>query len=156
MITADKDWFLKDFASLSNDELYDILTLRSRIFIVEQFCPYQDLDQSDKEVLHLFHKENEEILAYSRIVAPGVHYHEASIGRIITSPEARGKGLGVKLMNKSIETVEKNFVSSDIKIGAQCYLEGFYNKFGFKKEGDVYLEDGIPHYKMLRVNGTTL
>jgi len=157
MPTEDIKWSIKGFYELSNDELYDILALRAQIFILEQFCPYVDPDNTDKQALHLFSKDHTgQILAYSRILEPGIHYPEASIGRIITSPDARGKGYGKMLMIKSIEAVREKYGAINIKIGAQSYLEKFYAKHGFKKEGDVYLEDNIPHYKMVREATTTV
>lgn len=109
-------WYLKSFNELRNDELYDILALRAQIFVVEQFCPYADADGDDKSTLHLICKSaDDSILAYSRIIHPGLHYPEASIGRIITSETARGTGLGSELMKRSIQAVESEYGKVAIK-----------------------------------------
>ncbi len=142
-------WTCKKFDELELHELYDILQLRSSVFIVEQNCPYQDCDNKDFHALHLMGKENGKLLAYARLIPAGISYRESSIGRVVSSPDARGKGLGKQLMRESIEQIEKKFHTNTIRIGAQLYLEHFYNAFGFIKDSDIYLEDNIPHIEML-------
>lgn len=145
-------WYYKSFKDLTNIELYQILQLRNEVFIVEQNCPFQDLDDKDFRCFHLmgFDTETQKILAYTRIVPAGVSYPEASIGRVVTSPLARGGGVGRILMQKSIELLEEIYGGVSIKIGAQLYLKKFYESFGFQQGGDVYLEDGIEHILMDR------
>jgi ElaA protein len=142
-------WTCKEFEKLDLHELYDILHLRNAVFIVEQNCPYQDCDHKDFRSLHLMGKENGKLLAYARLIPPGISYRESSIGRVVSSPDARGKGLGKQLMWECIQQIEKKFHSNSIRIGAQLYLEHFYTSFGFIRDSDVYLEDNIPHVEML-------
>ena len=142
-------WSCKPFKDLTNEELYEIFHLRIEVFVIEQNCPYQDADGKDLKSFHVQGKQNGKLIAYTRIVPPGVSYMEPSIGRVITSKEARGTGAGKILMTKSIEYLKKEFGNTPIRIGAQAYLQKFYEGFGFVKEGDGYLEDGIPHFIML-------
>lgn len=131
-------------------ELYTILRLRNQVFIVEQSCVYQDLDNKDIYCHHLMLFENKLLVAYARLVPPGLSYDEMSIGRVLTSKEVRGKGAGRKLMALAIENCRKIFGDGPIKIGAQHYLKQFYNDLGFKETGDVYDEDGIDHIHMVK------
>lgn len=146
------NWILKNFDSLTREELYKILRLRSEIFVVEQNCAYQDIDKKDFNALHLFLKENEsdKILAYARLFQPGDYYTQASIGRVAVRKKKRREGLGHQLMIKAIEEVENNFHTKPIKIGAQLYLKEFYESHGFVQIDEEYIEDGIPHIHMLR------
>jgi ElaA protein len=144
------EWTFKKFADLNCFELYKILRLRSEVFVVEQNCPYLDADNNDQDAYHLSAYNNDLLVAYTRIIAPGNIYNEASIGRVVTSPIVRRSGIGKILMEKSIEAVEELYGKVPIKIGAQLYLERFYNSFEFKQVSDVYLEDGIEHIYMLR------
>ena len=144
------EWFLKKFHELSNDELYAILQLRNEVFIVEQNCPYQDLDNKDQDAWHLLGINEGKLTAYTRLFPPGIFYTEASIGRVVTSPEVRGSGIGRELMKKSIYYAENLFGKVPITIGAQLYLKIFYESLGFISFGEEYLEDGIPHIKMKR------
>lgn len=141
-------WVIKKFDALSTNELYAILQLRSEVFVVEQQCVFQDMDGKDAACLHLMAWENDQLIAYTRLVPPGVSYHLPSIGRVVTSPAARGRGLGKLLMEESIRAVYAHFGKSPIRIGAQLYLLKFYNSLGFQQTGDVYLEDGIEHIEM--------
>lgn len=143
------NWLLKTFEELSNLELYNILQLRSAVFVVEQNCVYQDMDGDDVQCHHLF-AQNElgHILAYCRIVPPGLHYEQASIGRVISNPKYRGTGAGIALMNQAIAQTKQLYPNTGIKIGAQQYLTKFYQAFGFVQSSDMYLEDNIPHIKM--------
>jgi len=142
-------WILKSFNELSTLELYEILKLRNEVFVVEQNCPYQDLDNKDKESYHIFKWENNKIIAYSRIIPQGVSYTEASIGRVAIALEFRNKGVGVELMNYSIQNCISIFNCDSIRISAQLYLKKFYERLGFLQTSDEYLEDGIPHIEML-------
>jgi ElaA protein len=143
-------WILKPFAELTPKELYHILQLRNEVFIVEQNCPYQDLDNKDLKSWHLMGIEEDRLLAYSRLLAPGISYSESSIGRIVSSPSVRKTGMGKKLIRESIEQIKNLFKTDMIRIGAQFYLKAFYESFGFIQDGDIYLEDNIPHIIMLR------
>jgi ElaA protein len=145
-------WYHKHFNDLNTTELYQILQLRNEVFIVEQNCPFQDLDDKDFKCFHLigFDTDSQKIIAYTRIVPVGVSYEEASIGRVVTSPQARGGGIGKELMQKSIELLEELYGGVSIKIGAQYYLKKFYESFGFQQVEEIYLEDGIEHILMIR------
>lgn len=142
-------WSCKPFADLTNKELHDIFQLRQEVFVVEQNCPYLDADGKDLKSLHVSGTQNGELIACARIVLPGVSYKEVSIGRVVTSPKARRTGAGKELMEKSIEYIRKEFGKVPIRIGAQLYLQKFYEGFGFVRQGNEYLEDGIPHIIML-------
>ena len=140
----------KAFAELSLQELYNIMVLRQEVFVVEQNCPYLDADGKDEASYHLLGYENGEIIAYTRLTPKGITYPKhPSIGRVLTTKKARGKGLGNLLMEESIAYCEKIFGEEAIKISAQCYLLKFYNALGFETIGEEYLEDGIPHISMI-------
>ena len=141
-------WITKTFDQLSLHELYSILQLRARVFIVEQECPYQDLDDKDQQAWHLYGEENGKMLAYARLLPQNVNYPEPSIGRVIVDPSLRGRNIGKELMNRSIAKCEELFKTKKITLSAQCYLIKFYNELGFKEEGEEYEEDFIPHVKM--------
>jgi ElaA protein len=143
-------WILKPFNDLTPKELYKILQLRNEVFIVEQNCPYQDCDNKDIYAWHLMGLREEKLLAYSRLLAPGISYSESSIGRVVSSPSTRKTGMGKKLMQESIEQIRNLFHTDAIRIGAQLYLQKFYESFGFIKDSDIYLEDNIPHILMLK------
>jgi ElaA protein len=146
-------WYHKHFNELNTTELYQILQLRNDVFIVEQNCPFQDLDDKDFKCYHLmgFDTDTQKVVAYTRIVPAGVSYIEASIGRVVTSSIARKGGIGRQLMQKSIELLEELYGGVSIKIGAQLYLKKFYESFGFQQVEEIYLEDGIEHILMIRV-----
>lgn len=143
------EWSLKSFAELSNIELYKVLQLRSEVFVVEQNCPFQDIDDKDQYANHLCAWQHDKLVAYTRILPPGVSYAEASIGRVANSITVRGSGIGRELMGRSIDVVYQLFGKKSIKIGAQLYLRKFYESFGFTAIGDVYIEDDIEHILML-------
>jgi ElaA protein len=143
-------WTLKLFKDLTPKELYSILQLRNEVFIVEQKCPYQDCDNKDLSAWHLMGTDSDKLIAYSRLLAPGISYSESSIGRVVSSPSARRTGMGKKLMDESIKQIRNLFHTDIICIGAQFYLKEFYESFEFIQEGDVYLEDDIPHIRMLK------
>jgi ElaA protein len=142
-------WTYKSFNELSAVELYEILTLRNKVFVVEQNCPYNDTDGKDQASFHLSGRIADEIVAYARIVPPGIAFEEASIGRVVSDHGHRRAGLGRKLMENAIEKTLDQFNTLTIRIGAQRYLEDFYTSLGFKAKGEGYLEDGIPHVEML-------
>jgi ElaA protein len=131
--------------------LYDVLRLRSEVFIVEQNCVYQDIDRRDVDAMHLLgYNEQGELVAYARLFNAGQCYAQASIGRVIVAQPYRRYGLGRALMQQAITHVEGLFGRQLIKIGAQQHLEKFYGSFGFVQVGEPYVEDGIPHIHMLR------
>jgi ElaA protein len=143
------NWKCKKFEALTGEELYAILRLRSEVFVVEQNCVFLDMDNKDQYCHHVAGWQGEKLLAYSRIVPPGISYSESAIGRIVSSPAARGKGIGRELLHQSITTLYQLHGKQVIRIGAQYYLKGFYESFGFKQAGELYLEDGIEHIEML-------
>ena len=144
------DWQTASYPQLSQDQLFEIFKLRQAIFIIEQNCPYPDIDQTDKQALHLCAWEAESLRAYARIIGPGISYSQASIGRVATSIDCRGSGLGRVLMLKAIDVATKEFPEQAIKIGAQQRLEAFYNSLGFATVSAPYDEDGIMHIHMLK------
>jgi ElaA protein len=139
----------KPFNSLTVKELYTILRLRSEIFVVEQNCVFLDMDNKDQSCQHLMLYHNKELMAYARIVPPGLSYEQASIGRIVSSSAARGKGFGKQLLQLAIDNCKRLHGNKPIKIGAQLYLKEFY-EFGFVISSEVYDEDGIDHVEMIR------
>ena len=143
------DWKYKQFNDLTPDELYAILRLRNEVFVVEQNCVFQDADNKDQPSYHLMGWKNNSLVAYSRLVPAGISYSEPSIGRVVTSPSGRSLGMGKELMQQAINILYKTWGKTDIKIGAQLYLERFYNSFGFQRSSDIYMEDGIEHIEML-------
>lgn len=139
----------KTFNELSNLELYQLLQLRAEVFVVEQNCAYLDMDDKDQKSFHVLGYENGTLVACTRLVPAGVSYDlEPSIGRVVTHPSVRGLGYGKLLMEYSITETKKLFNTSVIVIGAQCYLDKFYKNLGFVPEGEMYLEDNIPHMTM--------
>ncbi|CAN5647963.1 GNAT family N-acetyltransferase [soil metagenome] len=152
-------WQWSRFEEISAAELYEILRLRSRVFVVEQACVYLDLDGRDDRAFHLRGwtrgADGAELLAaYARVFAPGIVYAEASIGRIVTAPEVRRMGWGRPLVREAIRRVAALTPGADIRIGAQLYLERFYEEFSFRRASAPYDEDGIPHIHMLREAGS--
>ncbi|MFD1079840.1 GNAT family N-acetyltransferase, partial [Longispora fulva] len=135
---------------LSLQELYDVLQLRSEIFVVEQNCVYQDIDGKDDKALHVLGTENNQLVAYTRIFPPGIYFQEAAIGRVIVKDTVRNKAFGHQILKASIEAIKEHFHTTRIKLSAQTYLIKFYESHGFVKIGDEYLEDGIPHIGMIR------
>ena len=141
------------YANLTTDQLYQLLRLRAEVFVVEQDCVYQDLDDKDQQAIHLLGMTNDgRLAAYTRIFDKGISYaNYASIGRVITAPFARGKGLGRPLMHESIRVLFEHYGEQTVKISAQAHLGAYYNSVGFEGIGDIYDEDGIPHRAMLFV-----
>lgn len=144
------DITVKYFNELDTAELYNILQLRSAVFVVEQDCVYQDLDGKDHYALHVIGTKNNNVVAYTRIFKPEDYFNLASIGRVVVAQEERCFGYGKVIMEASIAAVKKKLGETSIKISAQTYLKRFYNSLGFKEVGDGYLEDGIPHIAMIR------
>lgn len=142
-------WLLRNYDNLSKEQLYDIMGLRSTVFVVEQDCVYQDIDYKDQDSWHLLCSGEKNLMAYARLLPPGLHYKEASIGRVVTHPDTRGAGLGKLLMKQSISACEDVFGKVNIRIEAQSHLEKFYSEFGFTAESESYMLDGIPHTEML-------
>lgn len=155
-------WRTLDFAQLTPGELYRVLDLRVRVFVVEQTCPYRETDGLDLRALHLLGEEAEEaeeageagegsrpLVAYARLLAPGIAFPEPAIGRVVTCPSVRGRGYGRALMERALSEASSRW-PGPVQIGAQRYLEAFYGSLGFRPVGEPYLEDGIPHVHMLR------
>lgn len=141
-------WKLYRFEELTAAELYEMLKLRVDVFVVEQNCPYPELDNLDQESVHLAYRENGKILAYARLLPGEVKYGVPSIGRVIVSPDARGRGLARELIRRSIDFIFTEWRPEEIRLQGQLYLKEFYQSFGFDPISDVYDEDGIPHLDM--------
>lgn len=147
------NWSMKSWSELTTDELYELLALRAEVFVVEQTCPFQDLDGLDRRdgVLHLLGREGDHLAAYARIMAPGIGDDSGvAIGRVVTSPTSRGGGLGHRLLAQAVRECEARWPAHSIWLGAQAHLQGFYGQHGFVAEGEGYLEDDIPHMGMRR------
>ena len=141
---------VKSFQELSLEEFHDIIALRIQIFIIEQNCPYQEVDGKDKLAHHLFFKnEIDEIIAVTRILPQGISYTEVAIGRVVVHEDYRGTGLGNQLMADSMNFVRDKYGEVPVRLSAQKHLENYYGNHGFKSTGKEYLEDGIPHLEML-------
>ena len=141
---------IKKFEALTTNELYAILKLRSEVFVVEQDCVYQDLDDKDKKALHVIGWFDSTIVAYTRVFDINLYFNEASIGRVVVNQKYRSKGFGKDIMEASIIAIKSHYNQTKIKISAQTYLIKFYNELGFKEQGKPYLEDGIPHTVMIK------
>lgn len=151
---ADPVWQCLTFEALDTRTLYQLLALRLSVFVVEQNCPYQELDGKDERAWHLLGHCRGELVATARILAPGDSYSGASsIGRVVTAPSQRGTGLGPLLMEEAVRHCRRLFPQHPIRIGAQAHLQRFYQRFGFQAEGAPYLEDGILHIEMTRPPG---
>lgn len=143
------DWVCKTFDELGLHELYSLLQLRSEVFVVEQHCYYQDVDGKDVKSYHLMGWKDGVLLAYSRLLPPGVSYSEQSIGRVVLKKEARNSGAGKLLMEESIARSHRIFGEAPIKIGAQYHLRKFYERLGFEQCSDIYDDAGIDHIEMV-------
>lgn len=150
-------FYCKNWSDLSRDELHALIRLRIDVFVVEQDCPYADLDGKDLLSHHVYAiKKGDEVAsgvsasATIRICAPGVSYSEPSLGRVVTCTNCRGIGLGISMMNRAINECERLYPGQGIRISAQCYLDKFYTSLGFVSTGETYLEDDIPHIQMFR------
>ena len=142
------DWKIANFDDLTTRELYTVMRLRQDVFVLEQNCVYRDLDGLDLAAVHILCWEDGELLAYLRCLQPGASYPQSSIGRIVVSPLARGCDLGRELVNRGIAYNLETWPDTDIRIGAQAYLEKFYTELGFVTDGEPYMEDGIEHIHM--------
>ena len=145
------NFIAKYFSELNTTELYEILQLRSEVFVVEQDCVYQDIDFKDQKSLHIIGYKNNKIVAYTRIFKPGDYFDNASIGRVLVVASERKYGLGHELMKASITAIKKHFKVTKITVSAQKYLKIFYETHLFTQIGEEYLEDGIPHIRMDRL-----
>lgn len=144
------EWKTKRFEALSSLELYELLKLRSEVFVVEQNCVYLDIDGKDEKALHLLGTFEDKIVAYARLFKPNDYFAEASIGRVVTHPNFRERKIGHILMREAVESIRIYFGESKITISAQLYLKKFYESHGFIQTSEMYLEDDIPHIEMKR------
>ncbi len=143
-------WEFKHYKDLSLDELHDLVSLRIEVFVVEQNCPYQELDGKDKIAFHQIGRDDQgKILATTRILGPGVSYAEVSVGRVVVSEKIRGRGIAHEMMEKSKEFIVSEYGEVPVRISAQEHLEKYYGQHKFVSTGKKYLEDGIPHIEML-------
>ena len=140
-------WQLKPFSELANQELFEIYKARIAIFVVEQNCAYQEIDDKDPFALHLFAKNSDKLAAYCRVIPKE---NGVSIGRVIVTQENRGKGLAKVLMQKALEVCQQQWQNQTIYLQAQAHLQPFYQSVGFEPASDIYLEDGIPHLDMVK------
>lgn len=143
------NWKLKSFNELSTHELYGILQVRTQVFVVEQECPYLEVDGKDLHAYHLYKEENGKVVAYARLLPAGVSYKEASIGRVLVKDDYRGKGLASELVKRGLDFIHDELGERTVKIQAQEYLREFYGSFGFRAITETYLDDGIPHVDMI-------
>lgn len=149
---ADTDrmlWRLMAFEDLRVHELYEVLRLRSQVFVLEQHCLFEEMDGDDRKAMHVLGVRHGELLAYARCFGPGVKFPEATIGRVLTRASVRGQGLGHELMEQAITAVSQVWGPQPIRIGAQAHLAAFYAAHGFHDEGKPYVEDGVDHLEML-------
>lgn len=138
------------FKQLDTEKLYQILQIRNAVFVVEQECAYQDLDDKDKEAFHILGYKQNKLIAYARIFPAGVYFKQAAIGRVLVIKEERGNAYGHLLMQFCIDWMAKHWNTKTICIAAQLYLQAFYEQHGFEVEGAPFMEDGIPHIHMMR------
>lgn len=142
------NYIWKTFSDLTRDELYEVIHLRQKVFIVEQNCPYVDADFSDQDAFHLLGYDEGSLISYLRAFPPGIKYQGASLGRIVVDASKRGEQLGQSLTKEGISYLSNHYPDAEIIISAQYRLESFYNELGFTSRGDVYLEDDIDHIQM--------
>ena len=138
----------KTFAELSLDELYAMVHLRQKVFIVEQDCPYIDADYADQDAFHLLAYNNKDLIGYLRAFRPGIKYDGSSLGRIVTEINSRGLGIGKEITKEGVNFLSKEYPDHEIVISAQYRLMHFYVELGFEARGEVYLEDDIDHIQM--------
>ena len=146
-------WKIKSFSRLGIDELYELLKLRVDVFVVEQNCPYPEMDDKDRhpETLHLAGRRKDgELMAYLRILPPGLSFKEVSIGRVVVAKESRRQGISDIMIKKALGQINRIWPNENIRIGAQVYLKKFYEFHGFEAASESYFEDGIPHIDMIR------
>lgn len=142
------NWQWRSFRELSLDDLYDLIQLREQVFVVEQKCAYLECDGYDRQAFHLLGYENGKLVACLRAFPAGVKYAEMCLGRVAVRNDARGHGAGRKLVNEGLTRMKKSWGEGPIRISAQSHLLRFYEEFGFRAEGEEYLDDGIPHRDM--------
>lgn len=142
-------FLIKSFDELTASEVYDVLQLRSEVFVVEQSCVYQDVDGKDNKGYHILGYFEDRLVAYTRFFGPGNYLRNSSFGRVVVKQEYRKFGFGKMIVKETIDAIEKLFGKENIEISAQTYLKEFYKEFGFHQEGEEYLEDAIPHIKMV-------
>ena len=143
---------IKHYNELSKDEFHDMIALRIAVFVVEQDCPYQELDGLDKDANHLLVIEDTAIIGTMRMLKPGVVYNELAIGRVVSDPKHRGKKMGHLMMEAAMEYIKNDLKLNSARLSAQSHLKDYYSKYGFAPTGKDYLEDGIPHSEMLYKN----
>ena len=141
---------IKSFNKITSNELYELLALRSEVFVVEQDCVYQDIDGKDQKALHVIGKKDEKIVAYTRLFNKRDYFSTTSIGRVVVKKSERKYGYGHDIIKASIQAIKDHYNETTIAISAQVYLKKFYEQHSFEKKGEEYLEDGIPHIKMIR------
>jgi len=141
---------IKTFDELSIQELYAILQLRSEVFVVEQDCVYQDVDDKDQKAIHIIGVKGNQVVAYTRVFKPGDYFDDTSIGRVVVKASERKYGYGRTIMQATIDYIEAGLKETQIALSAQTYLIKFYNSLGFVEQGHGYLEDDIPHIKMVK------
>ena len=151
MSSSPLTWRCLPFDALHARTLYALLQLRTEVFVVEQNCVFQDMDGADEQCFHLLGESARGLEAYARLVPAGLKYTEASIGRVVTLPAARGGGLGHALMSEAVRALVSLWGAQPIRIGAQAHLQAFYGQHGFAPAGPIYIEDGIDHIEMVRV-----
>ena len=142
-------WKIQRYEELTKEDLYKIIQLRVNVFIVEQQTCYEDLDNHDQNSIHISYVRDGKIFAYTRLLPPGEKFEMASLGRVITSQEARGTGLGKEMIQLALDTIEKTWPGSEVFIQAQNYLKNFYSSFGFEAVSEPYIYDSLPHLDML-------
>ena len=150
MSSSPLTWRCLPFDALHARTLYALLQLRTEVFVVEQTCVFQDMDGADAQCFHLLGESARGLEAYARLVPAGLKYTEASIGRVVTLPAARGGGLGHALMSEAVRALVSLWGAQPIRIGAQAHLQAFYGQHGFAPAGSIYIEDGIDHIEMVR------
>ncbi len=146
-------WEVKPFRQLSVDKLFEVLQLRVDVFVVEQQCAYRELDDHDRhvETRHLSgHNESGQLIAYARLLSPGLRFPEVNLGRFVVKADFRKQGVGHQLLQAALKEISGCWPRTTIKISAQDYLQAFYAQYGFLRVSEVYLEDGIPHVEMLK------
>jgi ElaA protein len=140
---------IKHYTALSIDEFHDIIALRMQVFVVEQDCPYQDLDGKDKDAYHLIAEIEGTIVGTLRLLKPGKHYMEVAIGRVVSHADYRDRKIGHQMMAYSMDYINDQLKLYEVRLSAQSHLTGYYGRYGFESTGKEYLEDGIPHTEML-------
>lgn len=144
------DWCVLKFDQLDSKMLYQILQLRSEVFVVEQNCVYQDIDGKDLKALHIVGFKDDILVAYARVFNAGDYFEFPAIGRVLVRKTDRGGGLAHQLLKNALEAIQTSFGNYPVQLSAQTYLTQFYESHGFKTTGNPYLEDGIPHIQMIK------